>query len=147
MIVWRTVDEWFSELSACATHPEFVNHLASRVHTVTNIWSKQAPVSHCLERVWKLVHEIHSCLLTVPNCLQQTQCMLEGNTVLRARRVSYNSHMNAKCRNPRAGSFFSWPESIGDPISNNFFEFSTNYLHLFRQSALLKSHFGKSRVT
>ena len=27
MIVWRTVDEWFSGLSACAMHPEFVNHL------------------------------------------------------------------------------------------------------------------------
>ena len=55
--------------------------------------------------------------------------------------------MSAMCRTPRARSLFSWPESIGDPISNNFFEFCTNYLHLIRQSALLKSHFGKSRVT
>ena len=29
MIVWRTVDESFNELSVCATHPEFVNHLVS----------------------------------------------------------------------------------------------------------------------
>ena len=27
MIVWRAVDEWFNELSACATHLEFVDHL------------------------------------------------------------------------------------------------------------------------
>ena len=29
MIVWRTVDECFNELSTWATHPEFVNHLVS----------------------------------------------------------------------------------------------------------------------
>ena len=40
----------------------------------------------------------------------------------------------------------SRPESIGDPINNKGFEFSTNFLHLFRQSALLKSNFVKSRV-
>ena len=47
---------------------------------------------------------------------------------------------------PCARSLFSRPESIGDPINNNGFEFSTNFLHLFRQSALLKSHFVRSRV-
>ena len=36
------------------------------------------------------------------------------------------------------------PESIGDPISNSGLEFSANFLHLFRQSALSKSHFVTS---
>ena len=54
--------------------------------------------------------------------------------------------MNAKCRNPRARSLSPPPRSIGDPINIKDFEFSTNFLHLFRQSALLKSHFVKSRV-
>ena len=36
MIVWRTMDERVSELSACATHPEFVNHLVLSV-TVWNV--------------------------------------------------------------------------------------------------------------
>ena len=39
------------------------------------------------------------------------------------------------------------PESIGDPISNSGFEISINYVHLLRQSALLKSHCVKSSVT
>ena len=26
-----------------------------------DIWAKQTPVSHCLERVWEPVHEIHNC--------------------------------------------------------------------------------------
>ena len=60
--------------------------------------------------------------------------------------TSYNSLMNARCRTARARSLSSRPASIGDPISNNGFEFSTNVLHLFRQSALLKSHLVKSRV-
>ena len=38
-------------------------------------------------------------------------------------------------------------KSIGDPISKVGFEFFTNFLHLFRQSALLKSHSVRSSVT
>ena len=34
-----------------------------RVHTVGNIRATQAPVSHCLERVWEPLHEIHNCWL------------------------------------------------------------------------------------
>ena len=52
--------------------------------------------------------------------------------------------MNARCKTARARSLLSRPESIGDPFNNNGFEFSTSFLHLFRQSALLKSHFVKS---
>ena len=55
--------------------------------------------------------------------------------------------MNAKCRTARVCSSSSPSEAIGDPISNNGFEFSINFLHLFRQLALLKSHFAKSSVT
>ena len=54
--------------------------------------------------------------------------------------------MNARCRTARVCSSSSPSESIGDPISNNNFEFSINFLHLVRQSALLKSHFVKSSV-
>ena len=46
---------------ACATHPEFCQPFRQRVHTVGNIWAKQAPVNHCLEHVWKPVHEVHNC--------------------------------------------------------------------------------------
>ena len=38
------------------------------------------------------------------------------------------------------------PASIGDPISNGGFEFSISFMHLVRQSAVLKSHFVKSKV-
>ena len=47
---------------------------------------------------------------------------------------------------PRARSLSPPPESIGDPKSNSGFEFSFFFLHLVRQSSLLKSHFVKSRV-
>ena len=55
--------------------------------------------------------------------------------------ISNNSQMNARCKTARTRSLSLRPESIGDPTNNNGFEFSTNFLHLFRQSALLKSHF------
>ena len=55
--------------------------------------------------------------------------------------------MNAKCRTARVCISSSPSEPISDPISNNVFELSINFLHLVRQSALLKSHFVKSSVT
>ena len=61
--------------------------------------------------------------------------------------ISYNSQMNVRCRTARARSLSPRPESIGDPISNSGFELSTNFLRLFRQSALLKSHSVRSSVT
>ena len=69
----------------------------------------------------------------------------EGNTDSCAVVFRTAGKKNDKCRTPRARSLFSRPESIGDPINNNSFEFSTKFLHLFRQSALSKSHFVKSR--
>ena len=69
MIVWRTVDEWSSELSACATHPKFVNHLVNVFIPWGTFLAKQAPVSHCLERVWKPVSEMHNCWLFPTVCI------------------------------------------------------------------------------
>ena len=47
--------------------------------------------------------------------------------------------MNAQCRTARVCSSSTPSEWIGDPISNNGFEFSINFLHLVRQSALFNS--------
>ena len=55
--------------------------------------------------------------------------------------------MNARCRSARACYLCPRPKSIGDPISRSGFYFSTNFPHLVRQSALLKSHIVKSSVT
>ena len=54
--------------------------------------------------------------------------------------------MNCRCRTARVCSSSSPSESIGDPISNSGSEFSINFLHLVRESALLKSHLVKSSV-
>ena len=50
MIVWRTMDEWFNELSACATHPEFVNHLVS----VFTPWEAFGPNKLRSVNVWNV---------------------------------------------------------------------------------------------
>ena len=40
----------------------------SRVHTVRDIWTKQASVGHCLEFIWEPVREIHHCCLAPAVC-------------------------------------------------------------------------------
>ena len=50
MIVWSTVDEWVNEVSACATHPEFVSHLVS----VFTPWGTLGPNKLLSVTVWNV---------------------------------------------------------------------------------------------
>ena len=113
-----------------------------RVHPVGTIRAKEAPVSHRLERVWEPVHEIHNCWL-VPALGGVQMCVKK---ITSRTCISKNSQMCARYRTAQVCSSSSPSESIGHPIINNGFEFSINFLHLVRQSALLKSHFVKSSV-
>ena len=67
--------------------------------------------------------------------------------------ISDNSKMNARCKTALSHSlslrtvlcFPEFDKSINDPISNSGFEYSTNFLHLFRQSALSRSPTSSSQ--
>ena len=70
MIVWRTVDDLVGEVSACATHREFVSHLVLPVTDwnvsgnlfmkSTNVgWSQLLEECECVPRtlVFLIIHE------------------------------------------------------------------------------------------
>ena len=114
--------------------------LSWRVHT------KQVSVSHCLEHIWEPVHEIHHSWL-VPALCGVRMCVWRKKPSLG--HLCFVQLTN-ECQVQRPPDFAPRPlrqNRSAIPSAVAVSKFTINFLHLVRQSAMLKSHFVKSSVT